>query len=204
MKWQELDARARRKTLLFCGVVSAALIALVWPSGASSPKRLLVRRESGNYVAPVVPYGVARRAAPIPYVPMPLAPDLGLLGRWMSASTALPKRGMCNLWLEIARKLDEPGKYTGAATLSCYPNPFMNGNKPDLQPSNLFTRLNALSAEMTGEWEKDAIAFRLDKVLNDGGCPWTAFSVSRFGSQFLSAQFQDGCGGGSMVVARTR
>ena len=40
MKWQELDAKAKRKAIILAAIVGVALVALMWPTGVfrSKPK----------------------------------------------------------------------------------------------------------------------------------------------------------------------
>jgi hypothetical protein len=196
MKWQELDAKAKRKAIILAAIVGFALLALMWPTGAfrSKPKP----RPS--------PFGgAARREAGAPPLRPPAqapkpSPDAVMLGKWTSAPVAIPKRGLCTLWLEVTRKAEEPGKYTGAASLSCLPTVTPDASK--VNPALMFVKINPMSATMTGAFEKEAIVFRLEKVLNAGDCGLTGFSVSKFGSQNIAAEFQDECGGGSMVMRK--
>lgn len=127
-----------------------------------------------------------------------------MLGKWEGDGAALANHRVCRLWLEIAKKTEEPGKYTGAATLSCTPALGLEQPKPDTAQAMLLARLNPLAATMTGAWDKDSLAFRLDKQLNAGDCAWTRFSVSRFGSQNISAGIEDACGGGSVLLRRSQ
>jgi hypothetical protein len=213
VKWQELDARARRKALVVLAVVASAVAALVWPSGTHrmrlaprpsplpSPLRTTQQprgRQAGPAAAPVS----SDRPPNTPPVPVAPPRDAGMLGKWQSAPMMLANRGICTLWVEMVRKPEEPDKYTGAATLSCAPSVLFGGPKANVSPAMMLARLNPLSAVMSGVWASDSIAFRVDKVLNAGGCAWKGFSVSRFGSQNVAAEFEDGCGGGSMVLRR--
>ena len=136
--------------------------------------------------------------------PAPPAPDAAMLGKWEGEGAELTNRRVCRLWLEIGKKPDEPGKYTGAATLNCTPALSLGAPKPDTPQAMLLARLNPLAATMSGEWEKDSIAFRIDRHLNAGDCAWSRFSVAKFGSQGnLSADIQDVCGGGSVLLRRS-
>ena len=125
-----------------------------------------------------------------------------MLGKWEGEGAELANHRVCRLWLEIGKKPEEPGKFTGAATLSCTPALSLSAPKTDTPQAMLLARLNPLAAKMTGALEKDFILFRMDKQLNAGDCAWTGFSVAKFGSQNLSAEIQDACGGGSVLLRR--
>jgi len=195
MKWQDLDDKKRRNTLIFAAIVSIALLALMWPSGGQ-------RMRPMPRAVPVRTAPQAGRVAPPPVPPAPPpAKDAGMLGKWTSAPAALPRRGLCTLWLEVTKNADEPDKYTGAASLSCVPTAASDASK--LNPAVMFGKLNPLAATMSGAMQKDdAIVFRIDKVLNGEDCGLSGFSVSKFGSQNLAAEFQDACGGGSILLRK--
>lgn len=202
-KWHELDAGARRKLLILAAIVGAALLVLIWPAGVSlqqSPARRQVAKSDAGKPGPVV-HAAAPQIVPAP----PPAKDAGLLGKWQSVGLGaqVANHGLCTLWLEIARKADEPDKYTGAVSLSCLPTTSLTAPKPDTPMTMMLAERDPLFASMSGAWEKDAIVFRMDKVLNPKACGLSGFSVSKFGSQNLAAEFQDGCGGGSMVLRKT-
>jgi hypothetical protein len=127
-----------------------------------------------------------------------------MLGKWEGNGAELANHRVCRLWLEIGKKAEEPGKFTGAATLSCTPALALSAPSPGTAQAMLLARLNPLTATMSGALGKDGMAFGMDKQLNAGDCAWTAFSVSRFGSQNLSAEIQDACGGGSVLLRRSQ
>lgn len=202
MKWHELDPKAQRKALIFAALVGGALLILIWPAGLSHP-RSPARRQAPK-TAPGKPGPVVHAGPQIVPAPPP-AKDAGLLGKWQSVGLGaqVANHGLCTLWLEIARKADEPDKYTGAVSLSCLPTASLTAPKADTPMTMMLAERDPLFASMSGAWEKDAIVFHVDKVLNPKACGLSGFSVSRFGSQNLVAEFQDGCGGGSMVLRKT-
>jgi hypothetical protein len=202
MKWHELEPKAQRKALILAALVAGALLVLIWPAGVSL-QRSPARRQAPK-TAPGKPGPVVHAAPQIVPAPPP-AKDAGLLGKWQSVGLGaqVANHGLCTLWLEIARKADEPDKYTGAASLSCIPTTSLTAPKLDTPITMMLAERDPLFASMSGAWEKDALVFRMDKVLNPKACGLSGFSVSRFGSQNLAAEFQDGCGGGSMVLRKT-
>jgi len=127
-----------------------------------------------------------------------------MLGKWEGNGAELANHRVCRLWLEIGKNAVEAGKYTGAATLSCTPAISLTAPNPGTAQAMLLARLNPLAASMSGALEKDAMAFKMDKQLNAGDCAWTGFSVAKFGSQNLSAEIQDACGGGSVLLRRSQ
>ena len=125
-----------------------------------------------------------------------------MLGKWEGTGAELSNHRVCRLWLEIGKKAEEPGKFTGAATLSCTPALSLSAPSAGTAQAMLLARLNPLAATMSGALEKEAMAFKMDRQLNAGDCAWTGFSVAKFGSQNLSAEIQDACGGGSVLLRR--
>lgn len=197
MKWQDLDAKAQRRALIFFAILAAMVIVLFWP--ASRPRMRPVRQvdprrgveQTGRGTPPPAP-------RPVP----PPAKDAGMLGKWQSSMGAqMPGHGLCTLWLEVSRKADEPDKYTGAASLSCIPTAALTNPKPDT-PMAVLLNHDPVFASLSGEWQKDGIVFRVDKVLNPKQCGFTGLSVSKFGSQNIGAEFQDACGGGSAMLRK--
>jgi hypothetical protein len=195
MKWQDLDAKAQRKALILLAVVAAMVIVLFWP--ASRPRMRRVRQ-----VDP--PRGVRQTGSGIPPVrPAPPPPrDAGMLGKWQSTGGLVPGHGLCTLWLEVTRDAQALDKYTGAASLSCIPTSSFTAPKADTPITMMLTERDPVLASMSGLWKKDAIVFRVDKVLNPKQCGFTGLSVSKFSSQNIAAEFQDACGGGSAVLRR--
>ena len=57
-------------------------------------------------------------------------------------------------------------------------------------------------ATMSGAWEKDAIVFRVDKVMNPKQCGLSGFSDLAVRLAESRRQLHDGCGGGSMVMRK--
>lgn len=197
MKWQELDAKAKRKALILAAIVGAAIMALLWPSG-------MWRAKPMPRVLPVRTGPQAGRGTPPPAprpVPLP-AKDFGMLGHWSSAPTALPNHGLCTLWLEVTAAAQEPDKYTGAASLSCLPTASLTAPKQGTPMELMLAARDPVSASLSGTWAKDAIVFEVVRVINPKQCGFTALTLSKFGAQNLAAEFKDECGGGSMVLRK--
>jgi hypothetical protein len=197
MNWQDLDAKRQRKALILGVLVVVALVVLLSPSGTSHARS----------APPVITQPVAQTGRgttpPLPPPVPPPAKDARLLGTWQSVGTPLPNHGLCTLTLELARNSEQAGSYTGAATLTCIPIGTLMAPKPTTPMEMLIDGREALHASLTGTWQKDVIVFRVDRVINPMQCGMSGFSVSRFGSANLAAEFQDACGGGSAVMRKT-
>lgn len=197
MNRHALDDKQRRRALILLGVVGLMLAVLLWPVARPKPRRISqvprqnARQPGGGTAAPL------RRAPAAP------ARDAGMLGKWQANGLPLLRRGgLCSLWVELARNPRQPDSYTGAATLSCTPTTALTDSKPGAVIDRLASRLQPLSASLSGAWEKDAITFRVDKLLNGGECGLTGISVSKFGSANVTAEFHDACGGGAAVMRK--
>jgi hypothetical protein len=198
MKWEELDPKAKRKALIFAAIVGVALLVLIWPSGAFRPTARSQVSSSGAASRPK-----AEASAPRPAVqPVKPAPGAGIPGKWVGEGAELANHRVCRLWLEIGKSAEKHGGYTGAATLNCAPILSLTAPTAGTAQAILRSRLSPMTVTMSGIWEKDAVAFLPDRQLNAGGCAWTRVSVSRFGSQNLSAVIEDACGGGSVLLGR--
>jgi hypothetical protein len=197
MKWQDLDAKAQRNALIFLAVVAAMLAVLLWPSG--TPRMRRAPRVVPTRDTPQTGRGAPPAPRPVP----PAAKDAGMLGKWQGSMGAqMPGHGLCTLWLEVTRKDGDPDKYTAAASLSCIPTSTFTAPKADTPMNTMLAERDPVFASLSGAWEKDAIVFRVDKVVNPKQCGFTGLSVSKFGSQNIAAEFQDGCGGGSAVLRK--
>lgn len=197
MKWQELDAKAQRKALILLALVALMVVVLFWP--ASRPRMRPLRQVDSRRGVEQTGRGTP---PPAPRPVLPPAKDTGMLGKWQSSMGAqMPGHGLCTLWLEVTRKEGAPDQYTGAASLSCIPVATLTNPKPDTPMAVLLDK-DPVFASLSGAWEKDAIVFRVDKVVNPKQCGFTGLSVSKFGSQNIAADFQDACGGGSAVLRK--
>ncbi len=217
MKWHEMSTKARHKAIILAVIVAIGIAALLWPTGSirmrpkPKPRPFPMRNAPLPGQRPAAGResyaGGAAAAPPLSTPPAwpasPVRRDGPMLGKWETGSIAPTKRGLCSLSVEINRKPGEPDQYAGAATLGCVAIP-APGARVDMNLPAMIARASPLFANMSGTWDKEAIVFRIDKLINAGECGWTGFSVSRFGSDSLAAEFQDSCGGGAMVLRRPR
>ena len=201
MKWQEMDTVTRRKAIIFALIVVVCFVALLWPAGTMGIRRKPVRK-----LPPGDPRRVVGRGNPDTLHRVPASPPSvkgsALLGKWETETTAATKRGVCMLQLEVTRKPGAPDQFGGAATLKCVPVPGLNPSGRGVPAAVILAGIAPLSAAMTGTWDKGIISFRIDRQFNAGDCGWTGLSVSRFGSDGISAEYHDACGGGAMVMRK--
>jgi len=224
MTWRDLDASARRKTLIFVGVVCASLVWLFLPAGKSLLRRASAQsqfRQTPNPGARFVP--MAQPAAPAPAPPIaapasivPPDPVHMMLGKWHGGA-ALPGRGaLCELGLELRENDDKQG-FSGLSTLSCrYVPTFSNGGdhivtaedrvKADLMSKGIF---NPTSAIFEGTAQDGAIVLRA--VQNIGvrdavqHCEMVSLIARPFGANLAVTWQESGapvCQGGDIVMVR--
>jgi len=124
-----------------------------------------------------------------------------LPGVWVGQSL-VHSRGLCtiNFTIEPAKN---PGEFTGYSTLGCAYTPLIPGLAKPSSMADVGDFMRPVSSFLTGKQVNGALEFHVDKTLGDK-CPPTLFTLTPFSAQ-LAAEWQDAsCGGGHIIMARTK
>ncbi len=130
--------------------------------------------------------------------PLPASPTLSLSpsldatsGVWQGFGN-VPNLGLCNLRLELRRNALEPEHVSGFPVLFCVPAATGPGLRIGQNP--VFPQMTPASAVLGGTAKDGAIAFTVDKVIGRtiDGCAFTSFTVTPFGADQISAEWQEG------------
>jgi hypothetical protein len=218
MTWHKLDAQ--QKTWIFLTAVTIALLWLLWPSGASRPRRLPARPPVRQAPKVLPKPQVNRAAAPAPAVRKPSvhipavaaasapappvaqvvsAPFKELLGQYVGREMLPGDRGMCVLRLEL-RRSDKAGEFSGFTNLVCTPplSDVMAENRRRRPGTAVDARnkaANPTAATLSGTAVDGSI--RLHAVRNFGvrdardGCAMTALSVTPGGTNVIDVDWQE-------------
>jgi hypothetical protein len=146
---------------------------------------------------------------PVPFSStLSLSPSLDATsGVWQGFGN-VPSLGLCNLRLELRKDALNPERISGFPVLFCVPaasGPALAlGRNPVLPP------MTPEAAVLSGTASNGAIQFTVDKIIGRSinGCAFTSFSVTPFGADQLSAEWQEGaCGtetrAGQLLLRRT-
>jgi hypothetical protein len=191
---------------------------IVWPAAI-----LLV----GIYFFPSILNFVHRATASVPHTtplppiekPKPHPPDVqpvtttaspaleeaavmqALPGVWVGQSL-VHSRGLCTINFTI-QPAKNPGEFTGYSTLACAYTPLIPGLAKPNSMAEVGDFMRPVSSFLTGKQVNGALEFHVDKTLGDK-CPPTSFTLTPFSAQ-LAAEWQDAaCGGGHIIMARTK
>jgi hypothetical protein len=197
-----MNTTSKQRLLWIVGITLAGLY-YCGPSIINSSRRASQVRPGAN---------AGKAASPLP-VPASSADSSGvagaspeldkLFGIWQGAAP-LPV-GMCNLKIELRRKEGDPSHFAGFPVLACIPV------MPNLSPEAgvtqqaLLASLTPVSAVLTGTAANGSIQFAVDKVIGKtlAGCALTSVSVTPFGADQISAEWQEGtCPGGQLLLKR--
>ncbi len=122
-------------------------------------------------------------------------------GKW-GGHVTLERQGMCTLTMEIRQQPDKSFlAFPAMGCLSMRPI-VMPKDVKNFDPMQLIRKANPTTAVLSGSYDGGAIAFRVDRITgpNTEGCIWSSFVVTPFGSKQITAQWQDTCGGGSVLL----
>ena len=145
---------------------------------------------------------------PVPATTLGLSAPLDATsGVWQGFGN-VPSLGLCNLKLELRRNALEPEHVSGFPVLFCVPAATGPGLRLGQNP--VFAQMTPASAVLSGTAKDGAITFTVDKVIGRtiDGCAFTSFTVTPFGADQISAEWQEGdCGtgqrAGQILLRRT-
>jgi hypothetical protein len=125
-------------------------------------------------------------------------------GVWEGIGAVPPNS--CTLKLEIRAKEGDTSKLAGFPVLNCFPivPPLFRGRDAQQQ---LMARFAPMSSVLTGTAEKGSVLFTLDKAIGKtpDGCSIQGMTVTPFGVDQLSAEWQDTtCKGGQILLRKSR
>jgi hypothetical protein len=132
----------------------------------------------------------------------PAVPVSALAGIW-SGNETQHTGDMCSLSLELRDKPD--GMTAGYANMTCrlivrpVGAPMPNANEIILKA------MTPMAAILSGRMQDGAIAFHVDKAIGTpvDGCPFSALTVTPFGTQQIAVEWQRGnCDSGQMTMTR--
>lgn len=169
---------------------------------AMNAQALNARGTAGTTAA--VPSAPAAPGAPAPRYggTNAVAPQSPLVGIWNGNQTQ-HNGDLCSLTLELRDKPE--GVTAGYANMTCRPvvrrvgAPMPNANEIILKA------MTPMAAIMSGRMQDGAIAFHVDKAIGTpvDGCPFSAFTVTPFGTQQIAVEWQRGnCASGQMTMTR--
>jgi hypothetical protein len=201
MKWQDLDAKAKRNALILAALIALALLMLLWPDSVPVP-----RAPVGRKVSPV---GRRVEAAP----PRPPADPLSrMLGKWEGIGHS-SDRGICLLELEVRPGPEEHG-YQVFSTLSCAPGSAREEARLRTDRAGFMAALkgtlNYTSASFSGRAQDGGMVLgAMDNMgVIEGGCYMASMTLKAFGDARLSVRWQETgnppCAGGEMLLTHAR
>jgi hypothetical protein len=129
---------------------------------------------------------------PVPAATLGLSAPLDATsGVWQGFGN-VPSLGLCNLRLELRRNALEPEHVSGFPVLFCAPAATGPGLRLGQNP--VLPQMTPASAVLGGTAKDGAIAFTVDKVIGRtiDGCAFTSFTVTPFGADQISAEWQEG------------
>lgn len=153
------------------------------PSGPAAP---------GASALPVARYGTTN----------PAVPASPLSGIWNGNQTQ--RNGeLCSLTLELRDKPE--GLMAGYANMTCRPIVRRVGAPMPNANDIILKAMTPMAAILSGRLENGAIAFHVDKAIGTpvDGCPFSALTVTPFGTQQIAVEWQRGsCDSGQMTMTR--
>jgi hypothetical protein len=169
---------------------------------AINAQALNTRGTAGNTAvvpsAPVAPGASAPRYGGA----NPAAPASALAGIWNGNQTQ-HNGDLCSLTLELRDKLE--GVMAGYANMTCRPVVRRVGAPMPSANDIILKAMTPMAAIMSGRMQDGAIAFHVDKPIGTpvDGCPFSAFTVTPFGTQQVAVEWQRGnCDSGQMTMTR--
>jgi hypothetical protein len=127
------------------------------------------------------------------------------LGNWVGQGIIAP-RGLCTMKLELRQEQGWQDRYVGYSSLTCFNLQAMIPKKGSSYQDAMAvaaSRLNPVSAVISGEMEKGAIRFNVDKTIGAGACVMTALTLTPFGKDEIGVEWLDGsCRGGQMMLKK--
>jgi hypothetical protein len=127
------------------------------------------------------------------------------LGNWIGQGI-IASRGLCTTKLELRQELSTRDRYVGYSSLTCFNLQAMMPKKGSSYQDAMAvaaSRLNPVSAVISGEMVKGAIRFKVDKTIGAGACVMTALTLTPFGKDEVGVEWLDGaCGGGQMMLKK--
>jgi hypothetical protein len=125
-------------------------------------------------------------------------------GDWLGRS-ALPRHRMCTLKFELRENHEPERPFAGYSNLVCTPFwPYQPGRARMDSAAILTASQSPMSAILSGTPKNGSIQFHVDKTLGSN-CPMTALTLTPFGAKQIAVEWEDTfCGGGQMVLTRTR
>ena len=213
------DPQAQRKFFIFSGAIALAILWLLFGGIAKTTLHAMTVRRAANEVRvatspPVITAPVRMPVAPPPGgTTAPLVDSAaalqtpGALVGHFKGGAMISKQGFCTLSLEIRQ--EQEGKLLGYPELSCIVNPMLTGQPMDTKhynPALMLSRANPSAAILSGSPVNGSVEFHVDKVINtnEAGCVMSSFSATPFGSNQLSVNWMDSCGGGNMMLTKER
>lgn len=125
-----------------------------------------------------------------------------LAGIWNGNQTQ-PNGELCSLTLELRDKPE--GVMAGYANMTCRPIIRRTGAPAVNTNETILKAMTPMAAIMSGRLQDGAIAFHIDKPIGTpvDGCPFSAFTVTPFGTQQVAVEWQRGsCDSGQMTMTR--
>lgn len=159
---------------------------------------------NGNPSVPSIPSGPSYSSAPAPRYAtgIPAGPASPLAGIWNGNQTQ--RTGdLCSLALELRDKPD--GMIAGYANMTCRPIVRRVGGPTPNTNEIILKAMTPMAAILSGRMQDGAIAFHVDKAIGTpvDGCPFSALTVTPFGTQQIAVEWQRGnCDSGQMTMTR--
>jgi len=127
-------------------------------------------------------------------------------GIWQGQA-ALDGRGVCRGRLEMHPAETSPGDYTGYFTLSCTSaNPLMSAPNRHNAATAMKNNMDPAAAILSGHAENGVVNLTVEKTVGTdiNGCTATSFTLTPFGINRLTAQWQQAndCPAEEMVMGR--
>ena len=108
--------------------------------------------------------------------------------------------------LELRQEQGWQDRYVGYSSLTCFNLQAMMPKKGSSYQDAMAvaaSRLNPVSAVLSGQMEKGAVRFKVDKTIGAGACVMTALTLTPFGKDEIGVEWLDGsCGGGQMILKK--
>jgi len=125
-------------------------------------------------------------------------------GDWQGRA-ALPRHRMCTLKFELRENYEPEHPYAGYSNLVCTPFwPYGPGRARMDGAAILTASQSPMSAILSGTPRNGSIQFHVEKTLGSN-CPMTALTLTPFGAKQIAVEWEDTfCGGGQMILTRTR
>jgi FAD/FMN-containing dehydrogenase len=129
-----------------------------------------------------------------------------MAGIW-EGQAALDGRGACRGRLEMHPAENSPGAYTGYFTLSCTSaNPLMSAPNRHNAATAMKNNMDPAAAILSGHAENGSVHLTVEKTVGTdiNGCTATSFTLTPFGVNRLTAQWQqsDQCPDEEMLMGR--